>query len=197
MRTKLAYVLATAALFALAALAPAVASAQPNSMAEAEATADPAASAPVVPTPEVFTYNGEQISEATADRLELACLQTDDEFLCKDSSDEFGGEASASPNADPNAPAACGVVELWLYHDKQYGGASWGYYNYYSWANVNTAMNNATSSYRTGTASAHLADFADGGGYWFPGNTGYCAYMSNILQGYPEWNDRISSAYRY
>lgn len=197
MRTKLLYVLATAGLLAMSALAPALASAQPSSMSEAEAVGDPAASAPVLPTPEVFSYHGEQISEATVEELELACLQTEGEFLCKDDSSEFGGESTMSPASAENAQAACGVVELWLYKNKQYGGSSWGYYNYYTWANVNTAMNNATSSYRTGTASAHLADFGGGGGYWYPGNTGYCAYHSNIAQVYPEWNDRISSAYRY
>jgi hypothetical protein len=198
LRMKVLYALAALGLIAVSAVAPAVASAQPSSMSEAEATGDPAASAPVLATPEVFMYQGKQISEATFQKLGLACLQTGSEFLCKNSPSEFAGTDSPAPaGAQPTAPPPCGVVELWLYKDKQYEGPSVGYYNYYSWANVPTSMNNATSSYRTGTASAHLADFAEGGGYWFPGPTGYCEYMSNIAQGYPEWNDRISSMYRY
>lgn len=178
-----------------------VAVAQPESMSEAKAAEDPAASAPVVAPPTTLTYNGEQISEEAAAKSGLACLQTTDEIVCKDSTSEFDGAAAAASKAKgrkgATASAACGVVELWLYQHKQYGGWSLGYYNYYTWADIGAAWNNDTSSYRTGTASAHMSDFAGGGGYWYPGATGYCDYHSNILQVYPEWNDRISSRYRY
>lgn len=171
--------------------------AEPNSMSEAAAAGDPAASAPVVEPPAVFEYNGEQISEQTVGELELACLQTDDRFICKDSTSDFDGASASKAREGATASSSCGVVELWLYRHKQYGGTALGYYNYYTWANVIPEMNNATTSYRTGTAKAHLSDFANGGGYWYPGNTGYCAYHSNVSQPYPEWNDRVSSRYRY
>jgi hypothetical protein len=173
------------------------AAAAPSSMPEAEATGDPAANAPVLAAPTEFEYKGDQISEATAVELELACLQTGSEVVCKNSTGEFDGAAASESQRGVSAPMACGVVELWLYQHKQYEGWALGYYNYYNWADIGAAYNNDTSSYRTGTASAHLSDFAQGGGYWYPGATGYCAYHSNILQVYPEWNDRISSRYRY
>jgi hypothetical protein len=174
---------------------------EPGSMSEAEAMGDPAASAPSVDAPDVFIYQGDEISEKTASELELACVQSVEQYNCKDSEDEFGsGSAARASKAKSkkgaSASAACGVVELWLYQHKQYGGWANGVYQYYTWFNLGPGYNNETSSYRTGTASAHMSDFADGGGYWYPGATGYCDYHSNILQPFPEWNDRISSRYR-
>jgi hypothetical protein len=162
---------------------------------------DPAASAPVVPSADLHVYKGEEISEATAVELDLACVQTPEQWTCKDSMDEFNGAARASrvktKRNGASASASCNLPELILYEHKQYGGWSASVYQYHYWFDFGAARNNATSSYRTGTASAHLSDFAGGGGYWYPGWTGYCAYHSNILQPHPEWNDRISSRYRY
>ena len=52
------------------------AAAEPDSMSEARAMGDPAADAPVLPTPGVITYKGEEIDEATSVKLGLACMQT-------------------------------------------------------------------------------------------------------------------------
>lgn len=176
--------------------------AEPSSMSEAREMGDPAATAPVLRPPEVFMYKGEEISESTWLEKELACMQTSERFICKDSEDEFKPVYRTRLRKKSKGKAvatmsACGTVELRLYRHKQYGGTVLIYYNYYTWTNVASGMNNATTSYRTGTAKAHLADFAKGGGYWYPGATGYCNYHSNISQPYPEWNDRISSMYRY
>jgi hypothetical protein len=176
--------------------------AEPDSMSEAKAMGDPAASAPTAPTPELFTYEGGEISEAAAISQGLACMQTLDEFVCKDSTAEFGEAEAFSKKKNRNgasASLACGVNALWVYQHKQYEGWALGVGpNYNVWVDiVGEGYNNATTSYRTGEAAAHLSDFWNGGGWWYPGGTGYCDYHSNISQPYPEWNDRISSRYRY
>lgn len=176
----------------------------PDSMSEARAMGDPAADAPVLPTPGVITYKGEEIDEATSVKLGLACMQTAKAYICKDSTEEFeaGDEAAASRKNTRNgahASAACGVNALWVYQHKQYEGWALGVgYTFGKWIDiVGTNTNDEVTSYRTGEASAHLSESWNGNGNWYPGNTGYCAYHSNISQPYPEWNDRISSRYRF
>ena len=81
--------------------------AEPDSMSEAKATGDPAASAGVLPIPDVITYKGQEIDEATSVKLDLACMQTAKAYICKDSTEEFeaGGETAARRNTRPNARA--------------------------------------------------------------------------------------------
>lgn len=187
------------------ALASFAAAAEPDSMSEARAMGDPAAEAPVLPTPGVITYKGEEIDEATSVKLGLACMQTAKAYVCKDSTDEFeaGEEAAASRKntrkGGARASATCGVNALWVYQHKQYEGWALGVgNNFYVWVDiVGAGTNDEVTSYRTGEASAHLSEGWNGNGWWYPGNTGYCSYHSNISQPYPEWNDRISSRYRY
>jgi hypothetical protein len=176
------------------------ASADPGSMSEAEAADDPAASAPTVDTPSVFMYDGNQISESQVQESELACLQGKTQFTCKDSQDEFDVESesfAARRGGKATASDACGVVAIWLYQNIQYGGNSVGNVNFGAWFDVPPIMNNETTSYRTGEASAHMSDFSGGGGYWYPGDTSFCAFHSNINQVYPGWDNRISSRYRF
>jgi hypothetical protein len=179
------------------------AAAQPDSMSEAKAMGDPAASAEALPIPDVVTYKGQDIDEATSVELGLACMQTAKAYICKDSTEEFeaGDETAARRNTGKgaHASATCGVNALWVYQHKQYEGWALGVGNNFNvWVDiVGTGTNNEVTSYRTGEASAHLSDFWNGGGYWYPGATGYCDYHSNISQPYPEWNDRIGSRLRY
>ena len=165
---------------------------------------DPAADASVLPTPDVITYFGEEITEATVLEQDLACMQTAQEYICKDSTAEFGdGGATASRKntrkGGAHASMACGVNALWVYEHKQYEGWALGVgTNFHVWVDiVGAGTNDATTSYRTGEASAHLSEGWNGNGWWYPGETGYCAYHSNISQPYPAWNDRISSRYRF
>lgn len=180
------------------------AAAEPSSMSEAREMGDPAAGAAVLPVPDRVTYYGEEIDKATAVALGLACMQTAQEYICKDSTDEFGdgGEAGARQNirkGGARASAACGVNALWVYQHKQYEGWALGVgNNFYKWVDiVGSGTNDEVTSYRTGEASAHLSEGWNGNGNWYPGNTGYCSYHSNISQPYPDWNDRISSRYRF
>lgn len=62
----------------------------PRSKAEAMAQGDPAGFAPTVTTPSTYLYRGENITEAEAMRLQLACLQERTRFRCYDSASEAG-----------------------------------------------------------------------------------------------------------
>lgn len=170
---------------------------EPNSMGQAVAMDDPAAAAPTFEAPAIYYYNGEQISEDKA--LGLACMQNPRFYDCKDSASEFDEAASskARKGGKATASAACGVTALWLYQHKQYTGIEFGLGWFGGWYDVPSSLNNETTAYRTGEGRAHLSDFSGGGGYWYPGPTGVCDYHSNISQPYPQWNDRISSRYRY
>jgi hypothetical protein len=55
--------------------------------------------------------------------------------------------------------------------------------------NVPWDFNDEASWYETGSCSAHLAEHADGRGYWYPGYTGP-RHSENVRI---DWNDRISS----
>lgn len=189
-------VLAAAAILALT--SGAAGAAEPQSMSEARAMNDKAASAPTNDSPDVIFYQGEQITEDTWNELELACMQTRTKLVCKDSPSEFDEAATASrKRGGASASAICNTNALWLYRHKQYEGTAIGLNYFVEWWNISSDMNNQASSYRTGNGYAHLADFANGAGSWYPGDTTYCAYHSNIAQVFPEWNDRISSRYRY
>jgi hypothetical protein len=179
--------------------------AEPSSMSEARETGDPAADAAVLPVPDTVTYYGKEIDKAAAVELGLACMQTAKEYICKDSTDEFGsGDEAAAARRNTrkggaHASAACGVNALWVYQHKQYEGWALGVgNNFYKWVDiVGSGTNDEVTSYRTGEAAAHLSEHWNGNGYWYPGDTGYCSYHSNISQPYPAWNDRISSRYRF
>jgi hypothetical protein len=174
------------------------AAAQPNSMDEAKAMGDPAAGASVAPLASQWVYKGKEIPEARANQLGLACLQSSTQFTCFDTVAEMEGQASASRASTSAMLAECsgGAVNMVIYRHKQYEGTALGLALLNQWVDVPTEMNNATSSYRMGVKAGHFSDFGGGGGWWYPGATGYCDYHSNIAQPYPEWNDRISSRYR-
>ena len=174
-----------------------VASAEPGSMDEAVEVGDPAASAPVAPLASVWMYNGVEVSEAEAMELGLSCLQSATQFTCKDTAEEVENLGEEAESRAARSSLACGVYNLMLYRHKQYEGTAIALAYFNSWYDVPGDMNNETTSYRTGEASAHLSDFSGGGGWWYPGATGVCDYHSNISQPYPEWNDRISSRYRF
>src|SRR6476469_8059148 len=84
--------------------------AEPDSMSEARAMDDPAASASVHSAPELIIYKGEQISEATWHELGLACMETRTKFICRDSVGEFDSspiEAASRKKGGASASAGC------------------------------------------------------------------------------------------
>jgi hypothetical protein len=166
--------------------------------AAAAAAGDPSASAPLMVTPLIFTYEGERISEAQADEEDLACLQTAESFICADEMPEPAAVAEKSMSPKATASAACpgGAVVLQTYQHLQYTGLETGLATVKQWVDQPPSMNNETTSFRMGERAGHLSDFTNGNGFWYPGDTSVCAYRSNIVQFDPGWNDRITSRYR-
>jgi len=172
------------------------ASAQPLSKAEAMKEGNPAATAPVGSTPSVITFEGRRINEAQVVARGLACLDTATGYLCKKNQSEFAAEEQAAGEEGEATPDCAEVTFLWVYQHKQYEGASDSLAARGEWRDVPGWLNNETTSFRMGDYSGHLSDYSGGGGYWYPGDTGICAYQSNIANVYPGWNDRITSRYR-
>jgi hypothetical protein len=203
---------------------PAVAAAfgAPTSMLEAEAVNDPAASAGVFEIPDVYTYQGSEISEAAA--KDLVCVETAKGNRCFDSifdaeagmnTDSPAAQAAGDPEAeaaimkqlragDPFAsssgsaakavePCVLAILFTWKHPNYQVAGGQLALSGH--WIDLNANNNNTTTSYITGELRAHLSDYSGGGGYWYPGNTGRCALKPTLRN--TGWNNRITSRYRY
>ncbi|WP_424215819.1 hypothetical protein ACN20G_27080 (plasmid) [Streptomyces sp. BI20] len=88
------------------------------------------------------------------------------------------------------ALAACSTP-LDLYGDGGRQGRNLKFYDRGYWQNLSAYnFDNQMSSYWTGACTAHLAENANGGGYWYPGNTGP-NHIEDVLRS--GWNDRVSS----
>lgn len=169
-----------------------------ESKEEAAAAGDPSATAPLMVTPLVFTYEGERITEEQADNEDLACLQTAKFFICANEMPEPTGVAARPRSPKASASAACpgGAVVLQTYQHLQYQGLATGLAALKQWVDEPPAMNDQTTSFRMGEHAGHLSEHTNGNGFWYPGDTSVCAYRSNIVQFDPGWNDRITSRYR-
>lgn len=97
---------------------------------------------------------------------------------------EFASEASIL--------ASCSTP-LRLFANTGYGGQELDIYTRGVWQNLSTwGFDNQLSSYKVGACGSHLAENANGGGSWYPGNTGAGAQSSSMLSG---WDNRVSSVY--
>ncbi len=93
----------------------------------------------------------------------------------------------------PSIAAASCSSPLRLFADGSYGGRELDFYDRGYWQNLSTwSFDNQLSSYQVGACSVYLADGADGGGSWYPGNTNAGHNEPGMSSG---WNDRISSIY--
>jgi hypothetical protein len=196
------------------------ASSGPHSMSEAIAQGDPAATAPSVDSPEVYRHGAGNISREAARKQGLICISenpiTGDAAECYSSAadvnaaaeaqkakqlklDRAAGGQRAKDAAAAPAKLACGqfylILALWNRSDYNPVNGAFGTSGYHYWDNYSGSLNNIASSYTTGDGSAHLAEGDRGAGYWYPGNTSYCAGNS-IPAHYPSWDNRISSGLR-
>lgn len=95
--------------------------------------------------------------------------------------------------AAPTAATATCSTPLRLFADSSYGGRELDFYDRGYWQNLSTwSFDNQLSSYKVGGCGVYLADFANGGGSWYPGNTSPGHNEPVMSSG---WNDRISSIY--
>jgi hypothetical protein len=88
--------------------------------------------------------------------------------------------------------ASCSTP-LRLFANTGYGGQELDIYTRGVWQNLSTwGFDNKLSSYKVGACGSHFAENANGGGSWYPGNTGAGAQSSSMLSG---WDNRVSSVY--
>lgn len=88
--------------------------------------------------------------------------------------------------------ASCSTP-LRLYANTGFAGQELAIYTRGIWQNLSTwGFDNKLSSYKVGACGSHLAENANGGGSWYPGNTGAGAQSSSMLSG---WDNRVSSVY--
>jgi hypothetical protein len=90
-------------------------------------------------------------------------------------------------------PAASCSTPLKLFADSGYGGRELDFYDRGFWQNLSAwSFDNQLSSYKVGACGVHLAENANGGGSWYPGNTSANHSEPSMLSG---WDNRISSIY--
>jgi hypothetical protein len=177
----------------------------PNSMDEAIAMGDPAASAPAFDAPEAYVdENGREISYQQVKAQALACVEGAKVNRCYTDALEAEQVASRHRTGSQSAWApskryACygSYTKLWVWREASFLGdsSSLGNNHLYAWYNLGSGLNNQTTSFATGDYNAHLSDYADGGGYWFPGTTTSDECRQSLVG--TGWNNRISSRYRY
>lgn len=103
--------------------------------------------------------------------------------------------ASAAPGGTMEAEASSYSCSssLDLYDYSWYGGRRGSFWDRGFWQNLaDFGFDNRVSSYVTGACPTHLAEYAWGGGYWYPGYTGAWAAEPYMSAG---WDNRVSSIY--
>jgi hypothetical protein len=185
--------------------ASAAAAGKPTSRAEALAQGNPAATAPSFDEDaDGAVFRGKAVDGKTILDKQLSCLAVDvgpdrcykDALTLQEA--ELDKGAHASRHRRPRARAsACGIYEiLIIWTGADYQGASAAFAERGRWANLRAEVDNEGSSFVMGDHSGHLAEYQNGNGYWYPGNTGVCAYENNLNLNGSGWNNRISSRYR-
>jgi hypothetical protein len=161
---------------------------------------------------ETFTYRGQVIAPMVAAEKRLSCNQERSGTTCFDSQEQALAAASGSPG-EPSGTAQASRKEkrqgaraaltcsandgrpLVLWEHTGEGGWNVNLFTRQWWANLDYPYFRNASAYRMGGHSGHMAEAADGYGFWYPGATGICAH--DDMTGYsPSWNDRVSSRYR-
>jgi len=180
------------------------ASAQPTSHAEAVAVGDPAATAPSF-NDDAYgaVFRGRPVNDAEVASKDLACLAVSDgPSRCYVSAKALEAaevpRATAAKRPRPRARASeCGIWEiLHIWVSADFTGEVASLADRHRWANIGNGMNDRGSSFVMGDHSGHLAEHYDGLGYWYPRDTGVCAYERNLNTNGSGWNNRISSRYR-
>lgn len=111
--------------------------------------------------------------------------------------------AFAAQLASQHRPDAGGTVSafsayscsssLSLFDYGGYGGRELDFWDRGFWQNLGDyGFENATSSYIVGGCYAHLADYRDGAGWWYPGDTS--PYHGEPYMSW-SWDNRVSSIY--
>jgi hypothetical protein len=93
----------------------------------------------------------------------------------------------------PALPTAACSTPLKLFANSGYGGRELDLYDRGFWQNLSAwSFDNQLSSYKVGACGVYLAENANGGGSWYPGNTSPNHAEPSMLSG---WDNRVSSVY--
>jgi hypothetical protein len=104
-----------------------------------------------------------------------------------------GGGGTAAPAAVTAFSSFSCSSPLNLYDNISYGGRQLTFWDRGFWQNLaDYGFDDRMSSYITGGCYAHLAEYRDGAGWWYPGPTS--PYHGESWVGWA-WNDRVSSIY--
>lgn len=117
------------------------------------------------------------------------CFRTDEEMEARDA------EATRQhPEVQEQATAAArcsGALHLYEHVNRQ--GRHLMFRDRGYWQNLGGwGFNDKLSSFATGPCGVHLAYHVNGGGGWYPGNTGANVVSHQMISG---WNDEVSSIY--
>lgn len=158
---------------------------------------------------DTFSYNGKEILPEVAAEKGLSCNQEPTGTTCFDSQSEAlaagpqpaarSARKATSAKRQARASLVCSANDgrplvLWE-NENEAAGWNVNMFTRMTWGNLGNPYFANASAYRMGGHSGHMAEAANGGGYWFPGPTGIC--NAGNLTGYsPSWNDRVSSRKR-
>ena len=157
-----------------------------------------AATHPPTGLPSVALFEGKQIDLSKGWGDARACLvaRTANVVECfRDQAGLLARESAlqAQIAASPEIAASSCSSPLRLYADSSYGGRELDFYDRGYWQNLSTwSFDNQTSSYKVGSCGVYLADYANGGGSWYPENTSPGHDEPAMASG---WDNRISSIY--
>jgi hypothetical protein len=154
--------------------------------------------------PEIADYNGTSINLASGWGSATDCVVWHSAGIvkCFDSSTQLhawqaqyapGGSTPAAVTSAAVIPLVSCGTPLNLYADAGYRGRHLTFYDRGYWQNLTDyGFNDQMSAYIVGACSSHLAENTNGGGYWYPGNTGGGSAVTYVGAA---WNDRVSSIY--
>lgn len=177
------------ALAAFAALS--LANAAPSALAASESPTPPS-------SPSIAMFEGKQIDLSKGWGDAQACLVYRGAGVVECFRDRAGlasreHQLDAQISSAPVIAATTCSTPLRLFADASYGGRELDFYDRGYWQNLGTwSFDNQLSSYKTGACPVYLADYTNGGGSWYPGNTSANHGEASMLSG---WNDRISSIF--
>jgi hypothetical protein len=108
-----------------------------------------------------------------------------------------GGAPGGPPQPASGTVSAFSAYSCWsslrLFDYGGYGGRELDFWDRGFWQNLGDyGFDNSTSSYIVGGCYSHLAEYRDGAGWWYPGDTS--PYHGEPYM-YSSWNDRVSSIY--
>ena len=145
------------------------------------------------PRPRLALFEGKLIDLSSGWGEATACVVFDADRLAECFRDTASLHARETAlGTDVSILASCSTP-LRLFANTGYGGTELDIYTRGTWLNLSTwGFDNQLSSYQVGACSTHLAENANGGGSWYPGNTSAGAQASSMLSG---WDNRVSSVY--